>query len=208
MSRNYLEAFVIVILAAAFIFFLTWPKYIEIRNTEGKIDEKKSEIKNREDYYANLENIAAELDNYQQNLEKINSAFPVNPDVPALMNFVQAAAMQSGLIMKGIDYSGSGSADVGKAGLGQVQENSAGPAAKLSLQKYSIFTSLVGSYDNFKNFLKIIEKSSRLIVENQMSVDAKGQESPKSNQDQLTETASKAGQVLDYSVSLTANYYQ
>ncbi|MCU0653332.1 MAG: type 4a pilus biogenesis protein PilO [Candidatus Pacebacteria bacterium] len=200
MSRNYLEAFVIALMSVAFGFFLTWPEYVALQRVETEIAEKNAEIRSRQDYYNNLKKISNELEDYQENLEKIRTAFPTGSDVPVMMSFVQAAAMQSGLIMKSIEYSGSGEGPVNTA---KKAAGGKGDAGKLTLQQYTVATMLAGNYDSLKNFLAKIEHSSRLIGTDNLGItvakEKKGADVKKS------ETEDK---ILEYSIDLFANYYQ
>jgi Tfp pilus assembly protein PilO len=214
MSRNYLEAFAITILAAGFGFFLTWPKYVELRDIEQKIAKKITEIKNRQDYYDNLERISVQLGDYKDSLAKISSAFPENADSPALMNFIQATAMQSGLVLKSVKYSGAEAlpgvkAAVKKSG-GAAQSGEA--TVRHALQKYKVNASLMGSYADFKNFLSRIEGSSRMIELGQIEVDSQEAATPKDAQktsaDIVEDDGKGANQILNYEISVLANYYE
>ena len=206
MSRNYLEAFVIALVAAAFGFFLTWPKYVEVQETGTKIEAKRVEIKTRQDYYDNLAMISAQLDSRQEGMEKIKSAFPNYPDSPALMSFVQAAAMQSGMVLNSVDYAG-----LTKAAVKTGQTNSAGDSARYSLQKYKVSANLAGNYESLKNFLSRLEHSSRLIQLSKATVGL-GKDDDAAGKKPAGKLADGGGEpddpILEYDVSLLANYYQ
>jgi len=163
---------VILILASALGFFLVLPKYQAWQDINRQIAEKNIEIKNRLDYYTNLARAAEILDAHGAEMAKINSALPKNLDAPAAMNFLQAAAMQSGLVVKSMEYSG-----------GAVQPP---PASKSSLEgadfnfeikKYFINLAVSGSYADFKNFMAGVERSSRLIGVETVGVNASQAES-------------------------------
>lgn len=206
MSRNYLEAFVVAIIAIALGFFMVWPRYGELQDIGISIEEKNSEIKNRQDYYANLKDIAAELDQGANNLEKINTALPVNPDGPSLMNFAQAAAMQSGLILKSVDYNGADNVGIGDVSqAGSLADGKAKTAYQLS--SYSVSLVLAGDYANFKDFLSRIERSSRLIGADSVEVGAPEKSETANGQSGSAKTEEPGG-ILDYAVKLTANYYK
>lgn len=218
MSRNYLEAFVIVIVAAGFGFFLTWPKLLELRDIEQKINEKIYMEKSLQEHYSSLEKISMDLGNYKNNLLKIKSAFPTTLDSPALMSFIQATAMQSGLVLKGVEYSGSAAATDGAvtkvSGVAEESADMSGDTStvKNALRKYNVSVSLMGSYNDFKGFLSRIERSSRLIEFGQISIESAKEEAPaggvsvaKVDQEKEVDAADQA---LNYSVSLSVNYYE
>ncbi len=197
MSRNYLEAFAIFIIAFALGFFLLLPKTQELRDLQVQVQNKMGELKEREKYYAGLKAIMDDLNHYRENLEKINSALPVGADAAAMMYFTKNAAMHSGLSVKGIEYSGAAAA-------------AADPTSpEVSLKNYTVSLKLSGSYGNFKSFLAVIENSSRLITIESLGVDSgseiKGEgESPEKESVPLPAEGEK---ILDYDIKLSVNYY-
>jgi len=199
MSRNYLEAFTILIITFALGFFLVLPKYQESQDIKRQVEEKKNEIKNRAEYYAGLDAIMADLKYYQENMQKVNTAIPDNLDVAATMNFAQAAAMQAGLAVKGIEHSGAAAVR-------------APVSDEPVLGKYVVSIQLAGGYGNFKNFLSIIEHSSRLIAVESVGVRADQEEEEKEDQSQneedKTTSQEESGEIINYEVKLSANYYK
>jgi Tfp pilus assembly protein PilO len=188
----------------AFGFFLTWPKYVDLQNVETNIAEKNTEIKNRQDYYDNLVKISNQLENYQANVEKIRSAFPTSQDAPALMSFVQAAAMESGLILKGVDYVGSN--ETNSTAAEKISTGSGGEATSpQTLRQYTIAAELIGSYGGFKDFLSRIENSSRMIGLDQIAINSAKEEK---NEGKPTAGLESQEKVLEYTVNLVANYYR
>ena len=125
---------------------LVWPKYQDLKTLEKKNEEKRAEIRGREEYLQELKKTAEILQNYQIQLAKIDSALPSVPDLPVLFDFLQKVSSQSGLVLKAVSP----------------------PTSRLSLDfegiKETELTLLVsGNYSSFKNFLSILEKTSRLI---------------------------------------------
>jgi len=92
----------------------------------------------------NLTGTAENLKNYQIQLSKIDSALPDTPELPALFDFLQKSASQSGLVLKGL-------------------EATSGTQAEEGLRETRLNLLLIGSYTSFKNFLSVLEYSSRLI---------------------------------------------
>ncbi len=200
MSRNYLEAFAILIIAFALGFFLLLPKYQESQAAKTRVEEKKAEIKARADYYADLGAIMKDLEHYGENMEKINTALPDSLDAPAVMNFAKEAAMQAGLFVKGVDYSGAG-------GLSSSDEASSSGVS--SLNSYSISVKLTGTYSGLKNFLSIIERSSRLIAVSSVGIQAEQKKEGEGENNENARDSSQAAEdkILDCDVKLSAHYY-
>ena len=139
---------------------LVLPKYEDLSFLQKKIGEKRAELQSQEAYLANLNQVALQLKNYQIPLSKIDSALPDDPQLPALFDYLQKTASQSGLVLKGISV-------VFITPGREVKETRETP---LSLV-------LSGSYLAFKNFLSTLEKSARLIETESISF-ASAEEGP------------------------------
>jgi len=150
-----------------------------------------------------------DLDYYRENLEKIGSALPAGADAAAVMNFTKNAAMQSGLAVKDIEYSGGGAVAVAEvAEFADAAAESELP--EVSLKNYAVSLKLSGSYGSFKNFLAIIENSSRLITVKSLGVDSKSEiknESESPEEGIAPPPAVEGEKILDYDVKLLVNYY-
>jgi len=125
------------------IFFLS-PKNKTLNFLKEEIGQKQFELQSQEEYLANLTRTAENLKNYQIQLSKIDSALPDTPELPALFDFLQKSASQSGLVLKGL-------------------EATSGTQAEEGLRETRLNLLLIGSYTSFKNFLSVLEYSSRLI---------------------------------------------
>jgi len=126
-------------------FFLLWPQYQTLRELNFKIQEKKTELQYKEEYFSNLKKISEELKNYEPALSKIDSAFPSDPSLPSLFNFFEKAGSQNGLILKYIGpFYISSRPDMPK------------------VKEIHINITVTGSYPAFKNFLSALEKTARL----------------------------------------------
>jgi len=130
------------------------------------------------------------------------------------MNFTQTAAMQSGLIVKAIGYSGSGNGAIPIAG----NEGSTETERKiLTLSSYPVEGEFIGSYNNFKDFLARLEFSSRLIAANTIEINSsQASEAVSSSKSggtmkgasTIDEEAEMVDPILNFKVKLTANYYK
>lgn len=131
-------------------FFLIFPRYQNLKETNLKVQEKRTELQYKEEYFSNIRKTSDELKNYEGELSKIDSAFPADPSLPSLFNFLEKTASQNGLILKYI-------------GTFSVNSSEEKPAIK----DISINVTVAGSYPAFKNFLVGLEKTARFIeVEN------------------------------------------
>lgn len=147
---------IILVIAVCFLIVLSWiiflilPKYQNLNIIQQNIKERNAELQNKEEYFTELYRVHDELENYEEELSKIDSALPSKLSMPSLFDFLQKASSQSGLFLQSIS-----------------------PIAKVASEKNSnIFKNtfsitVAGSYGSFKNLLSVLEKSARLIeVEN------------------------------------------
>jgi len=124
---------------------LIWPKYKDFKSLEFEILQKTNDLKSRRDYLADIKNTIEELKKYPEALSKIESALPSEQSLPSLFDFIQKTSSQSGLVFANV-----GPVTVSSSGETSVKESN-----------FQIF--LTGSYSSFKNFLLLLEKSSRFI---------------------------------------------
>jgi Tfp pilus assembly protein PilO len=83
------------------------------------------------------------LKNYQDSISKIDFALPEDPKIFSLFNFLQKISSQSGLLVEEI---------------GSISSEQKG-----DLKKWTGTFHFKGDYLSFKNFISSLEKSSRLI---------------------------------------------
>ncbi|MBI2038436.1 MAG: type 4a pilus biogenesis protein PilO [Candidatus Nealsonbacteria bacterium] len=131
---------IVVMIVPAFIFFLLFvlPEKDALKDLKSRVQEKEQELKMREDYFKDLENIAKGLAEYQSQLAKIKLALPEGPQTLVFYNFLQKSASQAGLVLKSIDY-------------------------QLFDKTISLNLGVAGTVDGFRNFLAILEESARMI---------------------------------------------
>jgi len=140
----------VIILSLLFASLVCWPKYLNLADLQNSVKAKEQEISWQKEYFLNLDRIKNELKNYEQELLSVESALPRDSSVPALLNFLQIAASQSGLILKEISpFTVASSEDIAN-----VKE----------IQMSFVFE---GLYSSFKNLVLGLENSARFIdVEN------------------------------------------
>lgn len=128
---------------------------------EKRNEEKRAEIRGREEYLQDLKKAAEELKNYQIQLAKIDFALPSNPGLEILFDFLQKASSQSGLVLK------------------DIKPSTTRLSSDLEGIKESELSFVVsGVYSSFKNFLSVLEKSSRLIEAESISFSSSEKEGP------------------------------
>ncbi|MCP6719500.1 MAG: type 4a pilus biogenesis protein PilO [Patescibacteria group bacterium] len=144
--RNYISYIVIFLLISVLIaFFLILPEYRNFLSLKQEVFKKEAEIKSQEEYFQDIEKISEELNKYQLSLSKIESAIPQDRSLPEVLGFFQKAASQAGLIVERVSPTFTSSDEI----------------EGIKLSRVNLV--LEGTYSGLKNFLSIIEKSSRLV---------------------------------------------
>ena len=140
------------ILSAILGFFLLWPQYQKFSDGRWKVKEKKIERDNQEEYFSHMESLSNDLKDYGEQISKIISAFPSEPDVPALLNFIANASAQNGMNLEKItSFFISTSADQAKKTSAVSSET--GTASILRAKEIVIDFNVNGEYASLKNFI-------------------------------------------------------
>lgn len=146
--RRLIIIIVCFIAALGTVLIFVRPEYQKLQEFKKTIEFKQNELASKAEYYSAVQKIAADLESYQAELNKISSSFPAEPFLPALFYYLGQKASQSGLILEKIEFGGT--------------------------EEISISLQLTGSYSSLKNFLLAIEKSVKLIQVQNISFSAPG----------------------------------
>ncbi|MEA3452731.1 MAG: type 4a pilus biogenesis protein PilO [Patescibacteria group bacterium] len=129
--------------------FLLKPKYEELNDLQSQLRQKNIELENQNKYAQLLFSIERSLEEKRDLVTKINSALPADPDIPSLLNFLkESTADQTGMSLLDVSWQEISLSREGR---------------KERFKEYSLRLQLSGSYVAFKNFLYVLERSSRLI---------------------------------------------
>jgi len=140
-----ISIFLSILLILAGIFFW-WPQVEEVMDLRRELQIKEVEVKLREEYPKKIIALSKELEQYSDELDKIDSALPQEPSIPVLFNYIQKTSSENGLILEDVNLR-SISLSKDKSGIREI----------------AFSVSAVGSYSSFKNFLTTIYKNARLI---------------------------------------------
>ena len=151
--------FLIVLVVLIFVWF---PAYKKLQDLQIDLAQKKLDLKNKELYFAKLKEISNKLNDYQTEIEKINSAIPDKEeyDLINVISFLAKKSGDNGLILTGVSLDKSS----------VYKKNN-------KITKNFLNISFAGSYQNFKEFLSKIEKNARLIDFQSISLSTFGEKS-------------------------------
>jgi len=136
------------------------PKYQELSRLNLEIKHKKTEFQYIEEHFSEIHKLLEELENYKDKLEKVNFAFPSDDSLTlvSLLRFLVNTSSQTGLIFKELN---SYSISVPKTTSGKVSDS--GDSLSSRIKTISLSFEVSGSYSAFKNFLKTLERSAKII---------------------------------------------
>lgn len=146
------------VLSAILGFLLLWPQYQKFSEARWQVKENETERNNQEEYFADMESLSTELENYQEQKSKIVSAIPSGPDIPALLNFLANTSSKTGMILKKIS---SFSTEQSKKTVSTASEEEKVPVSRA--RELTIDFEVGGEYTALKNFISALESNSRII---------------------------------------------
>lgn len=134
--------------------FVVLPKYRDFKALNIEVSERQAELASQEQYISQLESLSKKLEQYSEELSKINLALPLDANLPSLFEFLGNACSENGLVFKKV---GSFSSDI-------FEEYEDG-----EIKETRIEFEVSGTFDAFLGFLATLEKSARLIEVSQTS---------------------------------------
>ncbi len=149
--------------------YLIMPEYNALDKANQDLEERELELRNVENYYGEIKDHFNELKNYEENLNKIESALPDKISLAGVANFLQLASSESGVFLETISVSlpraGTASGRTRKDTTDQkeqkIPEGVLESGAEIEVSGY---------YDNFKTFIEALEQSARLIEIKDISI--------------------------------------
>lgn len=141
--------------------YLVAPKYTQVRTLQKEVAKEELVLQQKQGYFSILQKISEGSKTHKEVLEKIQAALPEEFSLPSLLNFLQSKAAENGLILKNI---------------GEVV-----PLPSAKIKEGGLHLVLRGTLPSFENFLKGLEKSSRLIEVETISLKQTGVEMPEFN---------------------------
>lgn len=185
---KFIIAFVVILVIVGG-YFLWLPKYQEYNANNEDLNKEGERTKKKKEYLYELEGHLNGLADYQEKLDKINSAIPIKYSPASLYSFVQQSTGQNGLALLAADFS--------EGGAKTKKEESLTSGLKINQIGISISTS--GRYEALKNLLSTIYKTSRLIDIKSLSF------SSTTSSEGLEEDAPTG--IFNFELQLGCNYY-
>ena len=143
---------VIAIFIAVFGYFVLFPQYEKLKEVELINIEKEKKLSYSEEYFSKIKELAIELENYEEEMSKIDIILSDTVSLPNIYKYFQDTSSRAGVILTDLIPTGDLSGNAGTSG---------------TIKEFKINVSVVGSQSAFRNFLSIVEQSSLIIdIEN------------------------------------------
>lgn len=136
---------VIIFVIILLMYFFVVPKYFEFKQVQISVAKAEAEYNGKFAYYSEVTRIYREIQERRDDFAKIDDALPSKPQLADLMYFFKKKGTEAGLVVKSIN-------------LTKVAPKT--PESKVKDIYFSV--DIVGTYEALKNFLSILENSSRI----------------------------------------------
>lgn len=134
------------------VFLFVVPKYKKSNELQNTLAKKQAEYDGKSVYYAKISELIKNIESKNDALEKINSALPSNFSLSSLVYFLQKKAAEAGLVTKLIVFS-----------------KIPAKASDKKIGTINFTVNLFGNYQNLKDFIGALDKSSRLFNVNSIN---------------------------------------
>lgn len=145
------------------IYFLVYPEYQKFKTLQSELGIKKAEYVAKFEYYAETTRVYNELKKNKENLEKVDSALPSDPNLGKLFYFFNNQTLKNGLVLKSIFLTRSSS------------------SSKNTVKEINFSMSVFGSYSALESFISSLEKSVRMVEVINIAFSSGGQDSGTDN---------------------------
>jgi Tfp pilus assembly protein PilO len=152
MKREIFYSLIFLLISIFLFVFFVIPKIKSVSILKSELLQTKKELETSEKYFQDIASMLEELKNYPEEISKINSALPDEPDLPSFFHNFQKLSLQSGILFETIS-SINFSSEEGK-----------------ELKKWTVSLGLVGTYNSLKSLISALEMSARLINVEKISI--------------------------------------
>ncbi len=151
---------IVIIISLLLVLLFVFPKYQEVRNLQVSISQKQAEYNGKSVYYAKISELLTQIQSRKDVLEKVSSSLPADFSLADITYFFQENAANNGLIVKSLEFSQASPVAYRKTSVNGITKE----------LKNILFTiNFLGSYQGFKQFLAVLDTSSRLFEANTIS---------------------------------------
>jgi Tfp pilus assembly protein PilO len=156
MDKRFFAIPILIFSAFLILIYLVVPQYKKFLVLQRDISQLRSDINDKNSYYAGLKDLLNEIQEYKPVLEKVDSAIPPSMFAPELLSYFQTISSDNGLLLSSII--------IGKEPL--LEEGS------VRVKATHLNLGLMGSLASLENFLRTIERSVKVFEVETLSFSA------------------------------------
>jgi len=175
-----LTLFIILLL----IFFLVSPEYKKFKVLQTELGIKKAEYTAEFEYYSEIVKNYYQLKSRPDDIKKIDSALPSEPNLGKLVYYIQEEATKNGLVVKNLFLTKSSTSTTSN-----------------TIKDLAFSLSLVGNYSSLESFLTSLQSSARLFEIASISFGAGGVSSV------MNATQFETESVFSFSMQINTHIY-
>ena len=170
--NRFIFTIVTILLSVVVGVLMIYPKYQILEEKKVLIENKEQELKNIEERFAEVNEALEKLENYKEELAKIDIGLPDDPSVSTLLNFIKETVAIKQLSLTSLStnfissYEKEDSVPIREnVNMEDGESSSAGEAAlpAKTIQEIEVSLTVAGPYELFKSLLIELEESARLI---------------------------------------------
>lgn len=135
--------FILFFAALAIGFWILWPLYGDITAALLSREQNQSNLAQRKKLTENLERLISQYNERNSDVASLSKAVPSDQNIPELLVNFEAIASENGLIFRGVNFK---------------PKDLKAPGVKTLIAEIRV----KGSYPDFLNYLKAVEKSLRI----------------------------------------------
>jgi len=190
-----------ILLFVSFLLGVFWvrPQYQKLKEKNKMIFQREIVVRSAQQRREKIQSLEEELKKYSKQMEIIKTAISEHPSLLSFLNYLQKTASDHGLLIRSYSYSRPGEKTPARESNVQTQKKgpSFGPwipgstsrkkketasqplakeGARMKATEFNL--SLSGTYSGFLGFLSSLEKSSRLIEIDQISLSSVKEDQP------------------------------
>jgi len=124
------------------------PQYKQLKDIQAELGIENIALNRREEYTTHLELRAVEIDEHQEDLDKVNYAFPPHSQIPWLAEFLAYSLPRVGMVLKDI---------------GAFSSSIIGDDIEKEVVADTLRIKIEGGHDAFLRLLKVLEESARIV---------------------------------------------
>lgn len=153
---------------AALLWFI-YPTYGEIKNLTQEIEAKEDTLEKKQKLIIDIEKLVNQYEDIEGRVNKVFYALPNEAEISNVLVQLEALASENGMIFESSNFSKEQQIAQKKT----TSENNVASSSdsKTAIQQniieqiksISVDISLIGSYENFKNYLKSLENNIRIM---------------------------------------------